>query len=75
MWYAEAKRYLIGKRQEIIIITENLHGKRIVLYEGVARCFDSVMDHHVRTLVIILRRVMAKLRSHKSGCNVRIVSD
>ena len=29
------KRYLVGKRQEIIVVTEYLNGHRIVLHEGI----------------------------------------
>ena len=46
--------YLVRKRQEIIIVIEELDGPRVVLREGViGESFDSVMNPH--TLIAILR--------------------
>jgi len=55
----------VGKRQDVIVVIENLHGRRIVLGKGVTReSFDSVTDPH--TLITILRKTVAKSGSHKN---------
>ena len=60
------ERYLIGERQEIIIVIEELQGPRIILGEGVTgEIFDSAAIPH--TLVAILRKAVTKLGSCKGG--------
>ena len=56
---------LVGKRQDVIVVIENLHAFRIVLGEGVTgESFDSVTDPH--TLIAILRKTVAKSRLYKN---------
>jgi len=60
------ERYLVGKRQNIIVVIEYLHSPRVVLSEGVTgESFDSVTNPH--TLVAILSKVVVRLGLCKSG--------
>jgi len=58
-------RYLIRKRQEIIIVVEDLCSHRIVLCGEVTESgLDPDANSH--TLIAILRKAVSKLRSRKS---------
>jgi len=47
LYRVQGEQYLVGKRQEIIVVTEHLHGPRMVLGGGVTGgSFDLATNSH-----------------------------